>query len=563
MKFRIEYYFIILIVFVSCADVFAAASDESKGDPTPFDPACPGPSRSWNDEVSLPEGTTSSQVYVGTDVKQLTIGSMRAKPLSNPVGFPKYGKIIDLSNECVYLVPETLFRYAPILYMRDVWIECKPGEPYTIFRARFFTEPLWKTMDEAERGSASPEVLFEAYKIVSDGKEGIRQDMSKAIYFLERSAFQGYGNAQFQLYKHCDKGGGVLPNKPLAMRWLHKAAQESRHPEALSVLARKYEQGEDVPFDSEKAVEFYRMAGQLGDMWGQYRLAVLYYAGLLGVPKDMTQAIELLNQSVNNGLVEAKILLGKIYVEHPDQATSPGKGLTLLSEAALSEAAITDAEAHVVLADLYFTGKLREGATGQGLGYLRMAAGMGHQEAINVLDEYDRIIKEVDRKIVQAVYSLATYYDHTHKHRVCPKNLGEAVKLYTKVARVGITSTNRGPDSSFDLRRRAQFKLGEFYSEGWDVPGGLVPASLDTALYWFERAKENECPGAEEKIVEIQARKTEASAVGGSARSMPVEVPAPSAPPAGPVESRLVGGAATVPATAASAPERDEDERSS
>ena len=72
------------------------------------------------------------------------------------------------------------------------------------------------------------------------------------------------------------------------MSWLEKSAKQG-FPEAQSELGRKYMNGEGVPKNYVLSVAWLRKAAEQGDPQGQALLAIAYHMGK-GVPKDDVRA---------------------------------------------------------------------------------------------------------------------------------------------------------------------------------------------------------------------------------------------------------------------------------
>lgn len=83
-------------------------------------------------------------------------------------------------------------------------------------------------------------------------------------------------------------------------------------PEAQYSLGYMYENGEGVPQDYVKAVEWYSKAADQGDGDGQFNLGVMYKNGE-GVSQDYSKAFELYSKAADQGNGDAQYNLGAIY----------------------------------------------------------------------------------------------------------------------------------------------------------------------------------------------------------------------------------------------------------
>lgn len=93
-----------------------------------------------------------------------------------------------------------------------------------------------------------------------------------------RKAMEGEPEAQFQLGVKYERGEGVSQNYDKASKWYRKSAKQGFTP-AMAALAFLYSEGKGVPKDYDHAAELYRQAGSLGNAKAQYRLGCMYYEG--------------------------------------------------------------------------------------------------------------------------------------------------------------------------------------------------------------------------------------------------------------------------------------------
>ena len=71
---------------------------------------------------------------------------------------------------------------------------------------------------------------------------GTAQDERQAVEWYERSAGQGYANAQYHLALMYHSGKGVEQSYAEAFRWFEKAAEQD-HQEAQNYVGLYYENG--------------------------------------------------------------------------------------------------------------------------------------------------------------------------------------------------------------------------------------------------------------------------------------------------------------------------------
>ncbi len=101
-------------------------------------------------------------------------------------------------------------------------------------------------------------------------------------------AEQGNAKAQYNLGVMYDNGQGVPQDYAKAVEWYRKAAEQG-YADAQYNLGHMYDKGEGVTQDYAKAMGWYRKAAEQGDADAQHNLGVMYGNGQ-GVPQDYAQA---------------------------------------------------------------------------------------------------------------------------------------------------------------------------------------------------------------------------------------------------------------------------------
>ena len=112
---------------------------------------------------------------------------------------------------------------------------------------------------------------------------------------------------------------------------LEKAEQGDAHAQYL--LGRRYNFGDGVTRNREKAVEWHTRAANQGHATAQYILGLMYGAGE-GVHQDTRQAVAWISRSAEQGLAEAQYALGMMYLTGEDVPRDPEKAAELLRKAA-------------------------------------------------------------------------------------------------------------------------------------------------------------------------------------------------------------------------------------
>ncbi|NLJ67362.1 MAG: sel1 repeat family protein, partial [Clostridiales bacterium] len=96
-----------------------------------------------------------------------------------------------------------------------------------------------------------------------------------------------------------------------AVRLYEKVAGSNA--KAQAQLAFMYENGQGVPIDLDKAIEFYTLAAEKGNARSMYNLAE-FYDGYYGLPVDYKKALDLYAKSAEKGYEKALTGLGRLYL---------------------------------------------------------------------------------------------------------------------------------------------------------------------------------------------------------------------------------------------------------
>ena len=164
----------------------------------------------------------------------------------------------------------------------------------------------------------------------------------KRVMLLQKAADAGSFDAMFDLAECYDDGNGVEKNRPLAIKWLTKAA-DSGHVRSQAALGDLYiDDGIDQNFSlSEK---YFMMAAQQGNDYAQAGLALLYlkteeydksliwarkaaqmnqpygllilgrlYDEGLGIDVDHKEALKYFEKAADQGNADAQNIVGNIY----------------------------------------------------------------------------------------------------------------------------------------------------------------------------------------------------------------------------------------------------------
>ena len=89
--------------------------------------------------------------------------------------------------------------------------------------------------------------------------------------------------------------------------------------EAMIALVERMMEGEPMPFENAKAVQWVGDAAKAGAAEAQMILGMFYFEGLLGLPEDSGQAFHWLRLSAEQGFEEAQAILGALYLMESDR----------------------------------------------------------------------------------------------------------------------------------------------------------------------------------------------------------------------------------------------------
>jgi TPR repeat protein len=128
---------------------------------------------------------------------------------------------------------------------------------------------------------------------------------------MRKAAEQGHVDAQIYLGWMYANGQGVPKDAAKAVEWYRRAAEQG-HAAAQNHLGRTYATGRGVPKDEAKAVEWYRRAAEQGHATAQSNLGQMYVDGR-GVPKDDAKAFEWFQKAAEQGHATAQNNLAWMY----------------------------------------------------------------------------------------------------------------------------------------------------------------------------------------------------------------------------------------------------------
>jgi uncharacterized protein len=137
---------------------------------------------------------------------------------------------------------------------------------------------------------------------------GVPQDFGQAMHWFQLAAAQGHAGAMVEIGRLYRFGQGVESNLSEAMRWFQKAVDEKNSPLGQANLALVYEsQGQ-----SQRAIALYEEAANQGSVDAMIQLYTIYWEGQ-EVPTNRVKAIEWITKAGNTGNAYAEFMVGYHY----------------------------------------------------------------------------------------------------------------------------------------------------------------------------------------------------------------------------------------------------------
>lgn len=142
----------------------------------------------------------------------------------------------------------------------------------------------------------NPEAQYRLAIMYSDNESSNKQ-ITKAVEWYKRAARQGHADAQYDLALIYYYGEGIVKDFEQAALWCFKAAEQG-HREAQYSLAVMFERGEGIQQSMSEAFKWYQKSALQGYGRAQQKLIVLFHRGIPGVPKDKERSAFWHDQSV-------------------------------------------------------------------------------------------------------------------------------------------------------------------------------------------------------------------------------------------------------------------------
>ena len=381
-------------------------------------------------------------------------------------------------------------------------------------------EYFWKKALETEDGRTALEQLLKAAdmgeskamtalgNMYLDGdSEGVSKDVAKGIEFLNKAVDAGDTTAMLSLAdwyregndyqvafdivkKAADAGDsvgmlavgimygngeGVPEDKHKAMEWYRKAA-DAGNEVAMRGIGFMYDNGEGVPENKHKAMEWYQKAADAGNTTAMRNIGYVYRFGN-GVREDKQKAFEWYQKAADAGDADAMNIVGLMY--------DIGEGVNKNTHQAAQwyEKAIREGNLPVAMYNLALLRyddkqycdpskimKLMETAADSGYVDAMIAAGNWYLNGQNVPQNSARgmlwLHKAVEQGSAEAMCDIGYAYDEGNG---VSQNYAEAVRWYKMAANAGNATAMR--------------LIAKLYYNG-----NGVPENQGLAVQWLQRA---------------------------------------------------------------------------
>ena len=209
-------------------------------------------------------------------------------------------------------------------------------------------EKAFKLLGQSVVEGATNEKVKMLADMYKEGK-GVEQNYEKAAELYQWATDRGDYIAAFELSKLYKEGKGVEQNdEKAAMLKQHsddlyvwqkygiipqsalEAEAKNGNPSAMVQLGNRYNEGDGVKLDQQKAVEWWKKAAENGEVTANHNLGVYYYE-----QDDMPNARKYLETAISANYLDSYFTLAFCYLRHADEEEgNVQKGLDLLETAA-------------------------------------------------------------------------------------------------------------------------------------------------------------------------------------------------------------------------------------
>lgn len=155
-----------------------------------------------------------------------------------------------------------------------------------------------------------PEAQHDLAAIYTAGHGGVKINYEKAVFWFTEAAYNGIGNARYNLGVLYHQGLGVKQDTHKAISW-YKAAADVGHPEAQYNLGIAYIEGIGTAYDPQKAASYFEQAALSGIPEAAYNLGIVHENGLTESSRP-EEALYWYKKAADAGSTEARNALSQL-----------------------------------------------------------------------------------------------------------------------------------------------------------------------------------------------------------------------------------------------------------
>ena len=167
----------------------------------------------------------------------------------------------------------------------------------------YYAELITTNRKRAEQGAAAAQSIYASSFLYENAQSGMPVDKAEAMRWMEKSAAQGYSDAQYRQAEMQWKNRKIAPQEGLkainVFRRLIDSSDIHSQVNALNILAKAYETGDVVEKDEKQAVILRRRLAEQGNLEGFHMLGMTYKDGWGGLPQDNIAAYKWLRLALN------------------------------------------------------------------------------------------------------------------------------------------------------------------------------------------------------------------------------------------------------------------------
>jgi len=161
---------------------------------------------------------------------------------------------------------------------------------------------------QSQDGDAGAQLLYGLAYL--NGRDGLKPDAAKAVYWLRRSARFGNPYAQLTLGNCYAEGRGVKKDLTQAVRWWREGSRNG-NPQAQYLLGKAHLEGQGTTKDPVRAIYWLTKSAEQGNRDAQYLIGKMYYQGYQ-VAQDKVVGKDWLTRAAEQGHSDAINLLATL-----------------------------------------------------------------------------------------------------------------------------------------------------------------------------------------------------------------------------------------------------------